>query len=128
MLGEPGCHSRHKGVPHAGSRTMGEHIASARTGCHLEEAGDLSSVIDGDCDLLRRVRCLPGLFRGGFHGVFFRITEITVEQNVIRFKRGSRRHVFTPPYSHFVYELPRKLLKNFPVMLQFGKRNRFVGW
>jgi len=32
-----------------------------------------------------------------------------------------------PPYSHFVSELPRKLLKNFPVMLQFDKRRRFTG-
>ena|SRR5882724_9249802 len=28
---------------------------------------------------------------------------------------------------HFVSELPRKLLKNFPVMLQFDKRRRFTG-
>ena len=32
-----------------------------------------------------------------------------------------------PPYSHFVSELPRKPLKNFPVMLQFDKRRRFTG-
>jgi len=32
-----------------------------------------------------------------------------------------------PPYSHFVSELPRKLLKNFPVMLQFDKRRCFTG-
>ena len=32
-----------------------------------------------------------------------------------------------PPYSHFVSELPRKLLKKFPVMLQFDKRQRFTG-
>jgi hypothetical protein len=32
-----------------------------------------------------------------------------------------------PPYSHFVWELPRKLLKHFPVMLQFDKRRRFTG-
>ncbi len=32
-----------------------------------------------------------------------------------------------PPYSHFVWELPRKLLKQFPVMLQFDKRRRFTG-
>ena len=28
---------------------------------------------------------------------------------------------------HFVSELPRKRLKNFPVMLQFDKRRRFTG-
>jgi hypothetical protein len=32
-----------------------------------------------------------------------------------------------PPYSHFVWELPRKLLKKFPVMLQFDKHRRFTG-
>ena len=32
-----------------------------------------------------------------------------------------------PPYSHWVCELPRKLLKRFPVMLQFDKRRRFIG-
>ena len=32
-----------------------------------------------------------------------------------------------PPYSHFVWELPRKFLKNFPVMLQFDKSRRFTG-
>jgi hypothetical protein len=32
-----------------------------------------------------------------------------------------------PPYSHFVWELPRKLLKNFPVMLQYDKHRRFTG-
>lgn len=32
-----------------------------------------------------------------------------------------------PPYSHFVWELPRKLLKSFPVMLEFDQRRRFTG-
>lgn len=32
-----------------------------------------------------------------------------------------------PPYSHFVWELPRKFLKKFPVVLQFDKRRRFTG-
>ena len=32
-----------------------------------------------------------------------------------------------PPYSHFVWELPNRLLKKFPVMLQFGKNRRFTG-
>jgi hypothetical protein len=31
------------------------------------------------------------------------------------------------PYSHFVWELPRKLLRHFPVMLQFDKRRHFIG-
>jgi hypothetical protein len=32
-----------------------------------------------------------------------------------------------PPYGAFVWELPRKLLKNFPVLLEYDKRRRFVG-
>ena len=45
---------------------------------------------------------------------------VTVELR--KHKRGEM-----PPYSHFVWELPRKLLKKFPVMLQFDKRRRFTG-
>ena len=37
------------------------------------------------------------------------------------------RHGEMPPYSAFVSELPRKLLKNFPVMLQYDQRRRFTG-
>ena len=45
---------------------------------------------------------------------------VTVELR--KHKRGEM-----PPYSHFVSELPRRLLKNCPVMLQFDKRRRFTG-
>jgi hypothetical protein len=45
---------------------------------------------------------------------------ITVELR--KHKRGEM-----PPYSHFVGELPRQLLKKFPVMLQFDQRRRFTG-
>ena len=45
---------------------------------------------------------------------------ITVE--LCKHKRGEM-----PPYSHFVWELPRKFLKEFPVMLQFDKKRRFTG-
>jgi len=45
---------------------------------------------------------------------------VTVELR--KHKRGEM-----PPYSQFVWELPRKLLKHFPVMLQFDKRRRFTG-
>ena len=52
----------------------------------------------------------------------------------VRFSSGLitvqlRKHIRgeMPPYSHFVGELPRKFLKEFPVMLQFDKRNRFTG-
>ena len=32
-----------------------------------------------------------------------------------------------PPYSHFVWELPRKFLEHFPVALEFDQRRRFTG-
>ena len=62
---------------------------------------------------------LVRLEEGGI-GVRFDSHLVTVE--VRKHKRGEM-----PPYSHFVWELPRKLLKNFPVMLQFDKLRRFTG-
>jgi hypothetical protein len=48
--------------------------------------------------------------------------EAKVSVEVRKHKRGEM-----PPYSHFVWELPRKLLRHFPVILQFDKRRRFTG-
>ena len=62
---------------------------------------------------------LVRLEEGGI-GVRFDSHLVTVE--VRKHQRGEM-----PPYSHFVWELPRKLLKNFPVMLQFDKLRRFTG-
>jgi len=47
---------------------------------------------------------------------------LTIHEGTSR-KMNSR----STPYSHFVWELPRKLLRPFPVMLQFDKRRRFIG-
>jgi hypothetical protein len=55
-------------------------------------------------------------------GVEVRFDTHLVTVELRKHKRGEM-----PPYSHFVWELPRKLLKNFPVMLQFDKRRRFTG-
>lgn len=55
-------------------------------------------------------------------GIEVRFDSNLVTMEVRRHKRGEM-----PPYSHFVWELPRKLLKEFPVMLQFDKRRRFTG-
>jgi hypothetical protein len=55
-------------------------------------------------------------------GVEVRLDTHLVTVEVRKHKRGEM-----PPYSHFVWELPRKLLKHFPVMLQFDKRRRFTG-
>ena len=55
-------------------------------------------------------------------GIDVRFDSHLVTVELRKHKRGEM-----PPYSHFVSELPRKLLKNFPVMLQFDKRRRFTG-
>ena len=55
-------------------------------------------------------------------GVEVRFDTHLVTVELRRRKRGER-----PPDSHFVSELPRKLLKNFPVMLEFDRRRRFTG-
>jgi hypothetical protein len=43
----------------------------------------------------------------------------------VKFRKHKRGEM--PPYSHFVWELPRKFLKKFPVMLEFDKRRQFTG-
>src|ERR1035437_3788811 len=55
-------------------------------------------------------------------GVEVRFDTHLVTVQLRKHKRGEM-----PPYSHFVWELPRKQLKHFPVMLQFDKRRRFTG-
>jgi hypothetical protein len=55
-------------------------------------------------------------------GVEVRFDTCMVSVKVRKHKRGEM-----PPYSHFVWELPRKLLRQFPVILQFDKRRRFTG-
>jgi hypothetical protein len=55
-------------------------------------------------------------------GVEVRFDTCMVSVEVRQHKRGEM-----PPYSHFVWELPRKLLRRFSVMLQFDKRRSFTG-
>ena len=55
-------------------------------------------------------------------GVEVRFDSCMVDVVLRKHRRGER-----PPYSAFVSELPRKLLKNFPVMLQYDQRRRFTG-
>jgi hypothetical protein len=55
-------------------------------------------------------------------GIEYRIDGHLASIELRKHKRGEM-----PPYSAFVWELPRKLLKNFPVMLEYDKRRRFVG-
>jgi len=58
----------------------------------------------------------------GEGGVEVRFDTHLVTVELRKHKKGEM-----PPYSHFVWELPRKLLKKFPVMLQFDKHRRFTG-
>jgi hypothetical protein len=55
-------------------------------------------------------------------GIDVRLDSHLVAVELRKHQRGEM-----PPYSHFISELPRKLLKNFPVMLQFDKRRHFTG-
>jgi len=55
-------------------------------------------------------------------GIEVRFDSHLVTVELRKHKRGEM-----PPYSHFVSELQRKLLKNFPVMLQSDQRRRFTG-
>ena len=81
-------------------------------------------------DLKRKLRRLfrnmdfgsrhPALKRAGPEAE--RLAEVYQQLGLRQHKRGEM-----PPYSHFVWELPRKLLRRFPVMLQFDKRRRFTG-
>src|ERR1035437_4141359 len=53
--------------------------------------------------------------------------EVRFDSRFVGVKLKKHKRGEMPPYSHFVWELPRKLLKKFPVMLQFDKRRRFTG-
>jgi hypothetical protein len=53
--------------------------------------------------------------------------EVRLDTHLVTIEIRKRRRGEMPPYSHFVWELPRKFLKKFPVMLEFDKRNRFTG-
>jgi len=55
-------------------------------------------------------------------GVEIRFDSHFVGVKLRKYKRGEM-----PPYSHFVWELPRKFFKKFPVMLEFDKRRQFTG-
>ncbi len=55
-------------------------------------------------------------------GVKVRFDSSMIDVELRKHRRGEM-----PPYSAFVNELPRKLLKNFPVMLQYDQRRRFTG-
>lgn len=53
--------------------------------------------------------------------------EVRFDTHLVRLEMRKHQRGEMPPYSGFVSELPRKLLKNFPVMLQYDKRGKFSG-
>ena len=53
--------------------------------------------------------------------------EVRFDAFMLDVKLRKHRRGEMPPYSHFVWELPRKFLKKFPVMLEFDRRRRFTG-
>jgi hypothetical protein len=55
-------------------------------------------------------------------GIEYRIDGHLASIELRKHKRGEM-----PPYGAFVWELPRKLLKNFPIMLEYDKRRHLVG-
>ena len=53
--------------------------------------------------------------------------EVHFDSHLVTVELRKHRRGEMPPYSHFAWELPRKFLKRFPVILQFDKRRRFTG-
>jgi hypothetical protein len=53
--------------------------------------------------------------------------EVRFDSHFVSVKLRKHKRGEMPPYSHFVWELPRKFLKKFPVMLEFDKRRQFTG-
>jgi hypothetical protein len=53
--------------------------------------------------------------------------EVHFDTNLVTVELREHRKGDMPPYTHFIWELPRKFLKSFPVMLQFDKYRRFTG-
>lgn len=53
--------------------------------------------------------------------------ECTSDTHTLRVRLRARRPKAGPAYGAFPSELPRKLLKRFPILLEYDKQNRFVG-
>ena len=50
-----------------------------------------------------------------------------LDDHMLPIRFGRRRRGAEPPFSEFVSELPRRVLKKFPVMVETDRRGRFVG-
>lgn len=53
--------------------------------------------------------------------------EVRFDSHLITVELQKHKKGEMPPYSHFVWELPRKFLQRFPIMLQFDKQRHFTG-
>jgi hypothetical protein len=70
-------------------------------------------------DILCAAERIVSLAEGGI--------ECRVDGHLVTIELRKHKRGEMPPYGAFVWELPRKLLRNFPVMLEYDKRRRFVG-
>jgi hypothetical protein len=71
------------------------------------------------CDILCAAERIVSLAEGGI--------ECRVDGHLVTIELRKHKRGEMPPYGAFLWELPRELLKNFPVMLEYDKRRRFVG-
>jgi hypothetical protein len=127
-------------LPHEGKKTIGRHALpnSQRTFSNRRAATVVNDTIEFHGAKLN-VEVLNDHRSRFFHkhdwtiaadrlvrleegGIDVRFDSHLVTVELRKHKRGEM-----PPYSHFIWELPHKLLKKFPVMLQFDKRRRFTG-
>jgi hypothetical protein len=53
--------------------------------------------------------------------------ECSVDEQMVRLRTEPRKPKTEPPYGAFAWEIPRKTLKRFPVLLEYDRRGRFVG-
>ena len=53
--------------------------------------------------------------------------ECSVDEQMVRLRTIRRQPGTDPPFGAFAWELPRKALKRFPVILEYDRRGRFVG-
>jgi len=53
--------------------------------------------------------------------------ECSVDEQMVRLRTIRRQPGTEPPFGAFAWELPRKTLKRFPVILEYDRRGRFVG-
>jgi hypothetical protein len=53
--------------------------------------------------------------------------ECDVDRHMVSLRFQPRKRGVEPPCGSFVFELPRKALRRFPVLLEYDRRGRFVG-